>query len=134
MRDPISLKYKPLVKDDYDAIQKRFAEFENGQPRAYALVGEYFMLRPVPDAVYTIRMKGYIADSLLTTNIENKWLKYAAEWITAETAGRVATFHIRDLELAQVFLASIPGFKERVYEAGIARQMANMNMSIGDDP
>lgn len=131
---PISGKYLPLKKDDFDVIDNRYKEVGSNRPRAYAQVGKYFILRPTPDIEYTIKMRCYLADALLTSNIENKWLKYTLEWFLAEVCTRVAAMHLEDLELAQVFASSIPGLKTRVYRSGLARKMANMDMTIGDDP
>src|SRR3990172_13346945 len=63
-----------LVKEDYDSL---IATYTNGTgtPKYYALDGDYFRLKPTPDAVLQLRIKCYLREPVLSTNIENKWLK-----------------------------------------------------------
>lgn len=66
----------PLTKGFMDELNYTFRATDAGAPQAYALDGEYFRMYPLPDAAYTIRMVYYQKDTVLNTDVENKWLKY----------------------------------------------------------
>lgn len=104
---------------------------EQGIPRFYALSGFYFRLFPTPDAAYRIRMVYFKKDAPLTSNVENKWLKYAP-WFVIGEAGSVLAVSARD-KVAQAEFA-------RLRQTGAvtlntqteARQHANRNYVMGD--
>lgn len=92
----------PLKKDDYDVLRKNFIGEDSGAPAAYALLGMYFYLFPVPDAEYTIRMIYYKQDTVLDTNVENGWLKYNPYLILGTALKQIAEGPIRDAVAAKV--------------------------------
>lgn len=80
-----------LVKVDYDDAVS-FYNAKTGSPEAYALVGNYFRIYPTPDAAYTFKCIYYAADTVLSSNIENQWLKYAPQLLIAETGMTMAGY------------------------------------------
>lgn len=132
VQDSENNTWNELQKDDYDALFNRFKD-ESGIPRAYALDGEYFRLLPTPDAVYNLRVKAYLRDTALDSNIENNWLKYAADLVIAETGAIIATNYLRDAEIAAKFLADIPVARNRLMVFDEARKHANRSYQMGDD-
>lgn len=64
-----------LQKEDYDQLKIDFEDVPSGPPQAYALLGGYFRMFPLPDAIYQLRMIFYEQDTVLTANVENGWLK-----------------------------------------------------------
>lgn len=66
-----------LQKSETDLLRAKYPG--SGTPKAYSLDGTYFRIFPTPDAVYTLKQIYFAADQVLSTNIENKWLKYVPE-------------------------------------------------------
>src|SRR5687768_4289047 len=124
--------YTELHKSAYDRLILRHQI--SGTPREYALAGDYILLRPIPDATYNLRMRYYAADaSLATENIENKWLKHAADWLMAEVGAKIAATHIRNLPLAKEFKQDAAIARQRVYTKHEARKHTNRTYGMGED-
>jgi hypothetical protein len=93
---------EPLAKDEKDLLRDKYRN-SSGQPVAYAMSGEYVRLFPIPDAAYKLWMQYYQKqESVLSGNIENKWLKYAPEVIMGE-AGYLYAAGLRDSNAMAVF-------------------------------
>lgn len=125
--------FSPLEKGELDASLLYWGATQ-GLPSGYALAGQYFQLFPIPDQVYTIRMKYYAADTspaTMATTATNLWLTWAADLLLARTGRRMATY-LRDTELAQVFLAEESQAVERLRKETAARESANRSWSKGD--
>lgn len=120
-----------LVKDDYDQLRLNFREEPDGPPAAYALVGEYFRIFPKPDAVYQVRLIYYAKDTVLDTNIENKWLKHVPLLLLG-SAGEMMTGGIRDTEASKKFKDWIALGSQILNSHSESRLMANRsNMQVG---
>lgn len=119
-----------LSKDAYAALHA--ANPDPGQPKAYALVGQYFRLVPTPNAIYPLKIIYYAKDQDLSTNIENQWLKYAPELLMAKAIAKVAE-SLKDMELVSLQEARAVREALKLYNTHIARQEANASRSMGDD-
>jgi hypothetical protein len=80
-----------LRKDEYDVLMENYKDTDPGEPVAYALRGKYFYLFPTPDDVYTIKIIIYANDTILDSNVENKWLQYAPMVLIGKTLKMIAT-------------------------------------------
>ncbi len=128
-------KWVRLHKNDYDTIDEKYENSAAAIPVQYSLSGNYFLLRPIPNVAYSVRMR-YIAKdptSILNTNVENRWLKHAADLVIAVTSQAVARGQVHDEVLAQSFEADIARAWERLYRLNEARQHANRDYQMGDD-
>ena len=124
----------PLVKHDQDYLAERFKDALPGAPRAYALSGDYFVLYPVPDDIYTLSMKYYQEEpvpSSLAASGENAWLRNAADWLLAKTGMNVARF-IKDPEALQMFTQDEATASNRVYLKHVDRAERNSPRKKGD--
>lgn len=92
-----------LYKDDYDVLKGNFANEASGPPQAYCILGKYFRVFPVPDDQYVIRMTYYKQDTVLSTNVENGWLKYAPFLMMGKAGKMIAGGPLRDAEAMKVF-------------------------------
>lgn len=117
-----------LCKYDLDYLRKHTSS--SGLPRGYALTGKYFRFYPVPDAEYPIRMLYYAADTVLDSNVENNWLKYAPELLIAATGARIA-FYIQNKLVAELFLKQRDTAIQAVINASTARDVANRQEFMG---
>ena len=91
-----------LEKSSYDALEREPELDDPGQPSDYDLIGLNWYLFPIPDAVYSLRSFHYLADTVLSTNIENNWLKYAPGTLIGEAGYWIARY-LRDPEATQYF-------------------------------
>lgn len=112
-----------LKKDDYAAIRTRWTE--TGLPRRYAIVGEYLRLRPVPDTVYNLHMIYYGKDTVLSTNIENKWLANVPELLIADAGAIIASRYVRNEPAAAEFRADYQRARTQMMTMNQARLDAN---------
>lgn len=125
--------YDPLTKYDYDALVAKFRD-STGSPQGYALVDNYFIVFPIPDAAYNITMKYYQVDtapSAVLTSGENKWMKNAAQWLLAKTGSAIARF-IKDADATALFLADEQKAQAAVYKTHIDRAERNVDRQMGD--
>lgn len=115
----------PLKKMDHDDLRRKYPE--PGRPKAYALINQYFVLGPVPDEEFTIKMKYYAQDVSPTTNIQNQWLKYAADVVIAELGQIMAGQHMQNTALAETFKTAAAEAWNRLYTQHVARTEANQS-------
>lgn len=95
---------KPLVKGSYDAIRATYGDTP-GEPEAYTIIGTRFVLGPVPDAAYKIRMiyQGRdVAMSTLAAGNTNRWLSIVPQYLV-NMAGMAVASWVKDTNALQVF-------------------------------
>ncbi len=119
----------PINKADYQDIHGLYPG--SGEPKGYDLQGDAFWFAPTPDAVYEYRFYAYMRDQVLSTNIENQWLKYASDWMIALVGAKIAGMYMRDTELSQMFLADAVTAKNRVMIRHQALMEANKRRIMG---
>lgn len=123
--------WKPLAKDDLDILRERYPG--TGEPKAYALRGNYFIIKPTPDDSYTLKMSYYARDAALDTDIENEWLKHAADLLIAETCVVMAEEYIKDSESAERFKVAARRAWDRLYRKHVSRQETGAMRTMGDE-
>lgn len=123
----------PLEKYEYEALRKKYYGLE-GEPEAYALMGDYFYIFPTPDATYSIDMKYYQQDTLCSVtadDAENLWLAKAADWLLAK-AGLAIARYIKDTEAAALFTADEAKAMTRVHKVHVRWLEENINRTSED--
>jgi len=88
-------KWTLLQKEDLQTLRSDPDLAGSDKPLFYAYDGLYFRIFPTPDAIYPLRMIYFQQDTLLTSNIENLWLKNIPTLIIGE-AGLKMTTPFRD--------------------------------------
>ncbi|MBM3272838.1 hypothetical protein FJY94_06270 [Candidatus Kaiserbacteria bacterium] len=128
-------KWKALTRSGYNKMQNYYYGEDSGSvPEAYDLVMERVYLRPVPDAVYQLRILAYFADvDCVDAASTNLWLTHADDVLVAETAGHMARVHLRNPELAQSIEADRQAARDRVYRAHVAFIESMKSREMGDD-
>jgi len=121
-----------LEKDFYDALDGAYSS--TGKPVKYSLDGEYFRLFPTPDGVYTLKTRAYLRAAVLSTNVENSWLKYASDWLISETAAIIAGEYLRDDKAEARQQANATRARNRLMVVDEARKQANLEPNMGDKP
>lgn len=136
-----TFKYRPddwpdeeevdLIKDDYDVLRVNFREEDDGPPQAYALLGQYFRVFPLPDAAYQVRLIYYKQDTVLTTNVENNWLKYAPLLLLGSAGQLMGAGPLRDKDGMTIFDRWISTGLKLLQNQNVDREMRNREMQIG---
>lgn len=135
--------YRSLTKDDYDYLQmkypKGYGRSHDYAPQAYAVVGNYITLHPVPERTYMLRMKYYKKAEVFTQpygegrELSNEWLTIAPDWIIGETGAVLAGSYIKDDATAAKFAEQASQARLAIYTEHVAREEANRSRSMGDD-
>ena len=130
----VAYDYLPVTKYEHQALQAKYQD-SVGEPKAYAMLAESFKVFPIPDAIYTLKLRYYQKDALPSTLAaagENRWLKYAPMWLLAKAGVAVARY-IKDAEATAMFQADAAAAREQVYKAHVARAEHNVERQMGDD-
>lgn len=126
----------PLEKVDITVAIGRYTTGDGavqaGRPIKYDIVGEKVYLRYIPDAAYTLRLFYFKSDAILDSNIENQWLKYAADLVIAETC-RQSAEDLQYQKLIDKFRQDGLLARERVRRETISRREAGFMRQMGDD-
>ena len=104
-----------------------------GRPLRYAVTDDYLILAPVPNAVFSLKMRYYMRDVEPTTNIENKWLKYAPDLMLAVLGEIMARQYLQNQKLAEGFATDVIAARSRLYIQHEARQHAGRVYQMGED-
>lgn len=122
-----------LIKDDYDFLKAQ--NLGSGKPTHYALVGKYFRLAPIPDAIYPAKMLFWKSDTLPSAlandSATNLWLTHAPDLLIAETAQVMALGHLQNMQLAMAFGAQAKQARDRLANQTATRKFANRRLVMG---
>lgn len=125
-------EWTPLAKVEWTDLRREFASTSDDQdtPKYYSLVGQYFYLFPVPDASYDIKMIYYGQDSVLSSNIENEWLKHAP-WLLIAATGEAMASNLRDDALLELFSRRRQEAAQQLWIAQSQLEQANRQNVMG---
>lgn len=119
-----------MVRDDLDVIKKKHPG--SGAPRYYDIVGEYFVLRKIPDDVYTLKMRFYQGDGTDlsgsygdSNDVESIWLKWAAALVVAETGVVIASQYLQSDKMAAMFRMQAQEARDRLMRKTTLMQETN---------
>jgi len=119
--------YIEMTREDWDAINEHLNY--SGKPTYYDIAGQYFLMRPLADAVYPLRfwyikrgesLAGAYGDT--ATNIENVWLKHASDWLLGETGMVIAEQYLQYTE------SKIKPFRTQAARGRARVQVINVEM------
>lgn len=119
-----------IEKDTLSILRAQFKGTTAGPPTWYALDNEYFRLFPTPDAAYTLKMIYYAHDDVLTTNVENRWLKNAP-WMVIAGAIMILAPGLRDKDAMASAMKKAVEAKSDVVRAGETRDIENRRLQMG---
>lgn len=120
--------WTPLLKMPVD--QMRMDYKGSGPPAAYAMSGDYWRIGPKPDEIYTLKQIFYTKAALLTTDIENKWLKHAADLMIGRAGQKIAT-PVRDGDALAAFQAMDQKATNRLLIENIQYEHNNRSLQMG---
>lgn len=125
--------YTKLKGDTYESIIGDPRYQGSGKPKVYALVGQYFRLQPVPDAVYGLRTLVYLADTELNSDITNNWLTYAAPLVVAKLGEVIAGQYLYNLQLKAEFTTEAQRAAQKLFTMHEGREQAILEPVMGGE-
>lgn len=125
--------WNKLVKDSADYLRSVY-QTEEGIPVAYAYdsVSGFYTLFPTPDAVYTLRQTYYAADTVLSSDITNKWLTHLPKLLIGR-AGLVLATSFRDQIAMQVFSSMVQSEMTKLNALTTDRDGGGRKYVVGGD-
>jgi hypothetical protein len=119
-----------LYKEFPDHLQKKYPRTASGFPTSYALIGKYFVMYPTPAEAYPIRMRYYAKAELLSTDIENAWLRHVPNLLIGRAGAELAA-SLRDWKAKDMFDSMAAGTMGLLAASEEARENANLDLQIG---
>lgn len=127
-------KLYPLVKEEQDDLKAKYRDTVNTKPEAYALLGRYFHLFPIPDVASTVWMQYYGKSAALTdSNLENVWTGNASDLLVARLGEVIASQYLKDPKTADRFAMQAAKARDRLARKETARDEVNRDRYMGDD-
>jgi len=121
--------WQQVLKDDYSAL--RAVNQSEGLPTHYALTGVNFRLFPTPDQAYVLNLIYFAQDAVLSTNVENQWLKWAPDLFIAQTAFQMAQNHFLDPNVLGVLAGQVREGKASLRRLDGARRATQHRYIMG---
>ena len=120
----------PLVKDQMGELRLRYPD--TGVPVKYALVDKQLHLFPLPDDEYNLVGTYLAKDSVLNTNIENKWLENIPDLLIGN-AGMLIAAGLRDQTALQLFAGLAASARTKIAYTSTAHEAAGSKPVMGGD-
>ena len=122
---------KEVKKADWDTIAIHTNLSGTGLPEFYSIDITNISLRKIPDVVYTLDIKYHGSQEDLSgvygdaANVENAWLKYASDWMIAETGMIIASQYLQSESMTAMFHAQSQIALDRLIKKNTAFEEAN---------
>lgn len=120
-----------IDREDWDTIRTHVSLSGEGQPTHYDLLGDNIHLRKIPDNVYSLKLQYFAKQADISgvlgdgNNIENGWLKHAADLLMAETGTIIAGQYIQSESMIQLFGAQKQVALDRLIKKDTAWKESN---------
>ena len=136
--DPLYLIYtntegsyrQNLVKDSESYLTARYSSDE--APAGYVEFEDQWKLIPTPTVDLTVNLSYYAKDVPLTSNIENKWLRYLPYLLIGQAGFTIAT-GLRDKAATEIFGAHAKAGLEKLLQQSTAQDEAGARRIIGGE-
>lgn len=119
-----------LLQQSTDPVNMGMLNLPPARPSAFVLRASSLVFNRRADKPYTILSTYYGRDAVLNTNIENGWLRYAADLLINETGMVVAQF-LRDPEAVQLFNQKRVEARSRLVAMDVQRKQPD-TLKLGD--
>lgn len=122
IREPGATTYGTLDRLGKDQIA---LQSDNVRPQAYTIDEANLVLMPgPPDIAYELKWRAYLADTVLTANVENKWLKYAPDLMIA-VVGQALCHHTQRFDALSVYQQDEQKAWDTLLRLHVSREEAN---------
>lgn len=119
-----------VLKERFDVLKATNYENNPALPKNYALIRDDIHLFPTPDAVYSLDLYYFGADTTVTSNIENQWLKYAPALIINSVGLEIAEYS-RDSGAIAYFTPKVVNAMDMLMRENISRDEAGAKPTMG---
>jgi len=119
-----------LEKGSFDQLEEVWKGSSITTPYAYALRKSTIHVFPTPTAAFTLKASFYVADTVLSSNVENAWLANAPDLLIAE-AGLLMAADLNDEVAGKKFIALQARAASALHAQNIARQMDGRTYRMG---
>lgn len=99
-------------------------------PQIYELRVSTLWVYPAPEEALTLYWSYYAKDDVLTTNIENKWLKYVPNLLIGH-AGQGVAADLRDFDASKEFVRLKLEGQKQLLTQNVSREVTNRRTAIG---
>lgn len=123
--------YVELKKRTYGQLLKMYGA-STGQPIAYSLGIQGFLLFPLPDKIYNYKFVYSKADTVLDHNVENLWTKYAQDVMSMSLLATLVTNYTQDSTLVRSVPNQLKAALNRLRVQTIYRREVATNSAMGD--
>lgn len=120
-----------VSKEELSVLKHQFLTSDAGIPEFYALVGSTIEFYPLPDDAYSLDWTYYKADDVLTSNIENAWLREVPLLLLGSAGQMIAAGPVRDNPGAAVFAAWIQLGKDILSTHNTDREVRGRVLQMG---
>lgn len=126
-------QYTKLIKTHtYAEILAKYRYDENQEPKAYYVeAASNYRFRPIPEAVYPLRVMCYVKDTVLSSNITNSWCTHAPDLVAARL-GMLLTRYDVDKTMYEMFKDDYNTAMARLQVQDEAYRMAGLDAVMGD--
>lgn len=118
-------------KEELSVLKHQFLNTDADVPEFYALVGSTIEFYPLPAAAYALDWTYYKADDVLTTNIENAWLREVPLLLLGSAGQMIAAGPVRDNPGAAIFSAWIQLGKDILSTHNTDREVRGRVLQMG---
>jgi len=125
----VEIKRKPFtfLKAEYEGE-------DASTPKYYDYIGTKLYFRPIPDAIYNLRVMGYAHDSAPTdAAATNLWLTHADQWLVSAVTAIMASTYLQNTDLGNTQSNLAEGHRKQVYRDTEARKHMGQDYQMGDD-
>lgn len=120
----------PLVKDSEAFLRARYNGDES--PRGYVEFATQWKLVPTPTQDFSVNYSYYAKEPVLSSNIENNWLKFNHEVLIGR-AGMIIATGLRDKAAMEVLGAMAAAGTEKLNSQSTAQDEAGARRVIGGE-
>lgn len=126
LQKPVFLSRRYLI----DAFQAYRDLFILEAPKVYIIRQSTVLFPNNADADYSLTLDYYKADDILSSNIENKWLANAPEWLIGEAGYRLA-MDLRDADAVAKFDRMRQQGRAASFGDDLARELSSQPLEMG---
>ena len=122
--------FRRVIKKTYDTLRGSGHFDSDSLPIFFALQKSTLYFFPTPSGGNTIDWFFFAQDTVLSSNVENEWLKYVPELLVAAAGLRVARY-MRSAELIQLFTQDYKDALGEMLLQDEARRQASLDAYMG---
>lgn len=110
-----------------DALTEGWNDWSvTGVPAFYMDDVDSFRFYPTTDKAYTLEVRYYAKDTLITEGASNKWSTKGLELLVSEAGVVLAQNYLKNLEAVQMFEAMRQRVVDQLLKQAVAAEMANL--------